>query len=120
MAQSILTSIKKVVGLTEDDLSFDLDILMHTNSVFATLTQLGVGPDEGFEIEDVTATWDDFLGSDKRYNFVKSYVYLRVRSLFDPPTTQSLVGAFQAQIDEYTFRINVLRESDEWMAPVTS
>lgn len=120
MAQSILNSIKKVVGLTEDDLSFDLDILMHTNSVFATLTQLGVGPDDGFEIENSTATWDDFLGSDKRYNFVKSYVYLRVRILFDPPSTSFLGAAFKEQIDEYTYRISVLRESDEWMETVTS
>ncbi len=120
MPQSILTSVKKVVGLTEDDLSFDLDILMHANTVFATLTQLGVGPDDGFEIEDATAVWDDFLGADKRYNFVKSYVYLRIRMLFDPPTTSSLANAMKEQIDEYTYRISVLRESDQWMEPVSS
>jgi hypothetical protein len=119
VAQSILTSIKKVVGLTEDDLSFDLDLVMHINSVFATLTQLGVGPDDGFEIEDSTATWDDFL-LDKRYNFVKSYVYLRVRVLFDPPSTSFLGAAFKEQIDEYTWRISIVRESDQWEAPVSS
>lgn len=120
MAQSILNSVKKVVGLTEDDLSFDLDIMMHTNSVFATLTQLGVGSDEGFEIEDATPTWEDFLGPDKRFNFVKSYVYLRVRMLFDPPPTTSLATAMKEQIDEYTWRINVLRESDQWIDPSLS
>jgi hypothetical protein len=120
VAQSILDSVKKVVGLTANDVSFDLDIIMHTNSVLATLTQLGVGPDDGFEIEDNAASWDDFLGPDKRYNFVKSYVYLRVRVLFDPPTASSLANSFKEQIDEYTYRINVLRESDEWMPAVTS
>jgi hypothetical protein len=119
VAQSILNSIKKVVGLTEDDLSFDLDLVMHINSVFATLTQLGVGPEDGFEIEDDAATWDDFL-IDKRYNFVKSYIYLKVRTLFDPPSTSFLGDAFKEQILEYTWRINVLREGDQWEAPVSS
>lgn len=120
MSQIILNSIKKVVGLAEDDLSFDLDIMMHTNTALATLTQLGVGPDEGFEIEDATATWEDFLGTDKRYNFVKSYVYLRVRMLFDPPQTSFLKDGIEEQLNEYAVRISILRESDEWVAPISS
>lgn len=119
MAQSILNSIKKVVGLAEDDTSFDLDILMHTNAVLATLTQLGVGPEEGFEIEDATSVWEDLL-PDKRYNFVKSYVYLRVRMLFDPPQTSFLKDGFEEQMNEYVVRISILREGDEWTAPVLS
>lgn len=119
MPQSILNNVKKVVGLTEDDTSFDLDILMHINSVLAKLTQLGVGPDEGFEIEDSTATWEDFL-PDKRYNFVKSYVYVEVRMLFDPPQTSFLGDAFHRQSEEFVWRINVLRESDEWTDPSLS
>jgi len=114
--QSILTSVKKTVNLTEADDSFDLDIIMHINSTFSTLNQLGVGPDDGFEIEDSTETWDAFLGTDKRYNFVKSYVYLRVRLLFDPPQSSFLGDSVQKQIDEYVVRINTLREGDKWLA----
>jgi hypothetical protein len=120
VAQSILNSVKKVVGLSEFDYSFDLDILMHINSTFATLTQLGVGPDEGFEVEDESAQWVSFLGTDKQYNFVKSYVYLKVRMLFDPPSTSFLLDAYHKQIDELTFRISVLREGEKWIDPSLS
>lgn len=119
MAQSILNSIKKIVGLTENDTSFDVDLLIHINSVFSTLTQLGVGPEEGFEIEDTTATWESFL-PDKRYNFVKSYVYLSVRMLFDPPNTSFLGDSYKEQKNEYVYRINVLREGDDWTEPSLS
>lgn len=117
MPQSILNSVKKTVNLTEDDDSFDLDIIMHINSTFSTLSQLGVGPDDGFEIEDSAETWDAFIGTDKRYNFVKSYIYLRVRMLFDPPQSSFLSDSLQKQIDEYVSRINILREGDEWLVP---
>jgi hypothetical protein len=118
MAQSILNTIKKVIGLTEDDDSFDLDLLIHINSVFATLTQLGVGPEDGFEIEDDSALWEDFL-PDRRYNFVKSFVYLEVKRLFDPPGTSFLGDAYKLQRDEYTYRISVLREGDQWTEPIS-
>lgn len=119
MAQSILNSVKKVVGLTEDDDSFDVDILMHINSVFSTLNQLGVGPEEGFEIEDDSVVWEDFL-PDKRYNFVKSYIYLRVRRMFDPPGTSFLGDSYKEQTDEYECRISILRESEAWTEPILS
>lgn len=111
MSDSILTSVKKLMGLPAEYDVFDTDIILHTNSVFSTLTQLGIGPDEGFMIEDATPTWDTFLGDDKRLNAVKTYLCLRVRMLFDPPNTAYLVAAMEEQIRELEWRLNVQRES---------
>lgn len=120
MAQSILNNVKKVLGLSTDDDSFDEDVLTHINSVFSDLTQLGIGPDDGFEIEDDTTTWDAFLESDKEYNSVKSYVYLRLRLIFDPPGTSFAIESMQKQIEKFEWRLNVHREGLEWQAPVSS
>lgn len=107
MAESILDSIKKVLNLDEDDTSFDEDVKMHINSVFFDLNQLGVGPVEGFEIVDKTTTWDSYLGADKNLNAVKSYMYLRVRLLFDPPSTSFAIDSLQKQVEKYEWRLNV-------------
>lgn len=112
---SILESVKKVLNQSADDTFFDQDILLHINSVFSTLTQLGIGPEAGFEIEDDTAVWDDLLDGDIRLNFVKTYVYLRVRLLFDPPVSGYANDAIKEQIKELEFRINVVREGDAWV-----
>lgn len=118
MITSILTSTKKMLGLTEDDESFDLDIITHINSVFFTLNQLGIGPDAGFMIEDKTTEWAEFTDmEDPRYNAVKSYVYLRVRLLFDPPQTSFGIEAQRQQVTELEWRLNVLREGEEWTDP---
>lgn len=117
MSDSILTSIKKVLGLEEDYEAFDVDILLHINSVFSTLNQLGIGPADGFSIEDDSATWDDFLDSDPRLNSVKSYLYLKVRMLFDPPQTSYLIEALNKQAQEFEWRLNVYREETSWTAP---
>lgn len=109
---SILDSVKKVLGIDKEYDAFDVDILMHINSVFATLNQLGVGPEAGYSIEDASPTWSDYLGDDLRLNNVKTYVYLRVRMLFDPPTTSYLLDAMKQQIQEQEWRINVTREND--------
>lgn len=114
MTDSILESTKKNLGIDADYTVFDPDITLHINSVFSTLTQLGIGPVEGFEIEDDTATWSDFLDNDPRLNSVKTYVYLRVRLMFDPPNNGFLVDNMQKQIDELTWRINVTREFRDW------
>jgi hypothetical protein len=116
---SILDSTKKSLNLAADYTAFDEDIIMHINSVFSTLNQLGVGPVEGFMIEDKDATWDAFLGSDPRLNHVKTYVYLRVRLLFDPPGTGFTTEAMKEQIKELEWRLNVQREDTEWTDPVT-
>lgn len=111
MESSILTSTKRVLGLSEDYNVFDDDVLMHINSVFSTLHQLGVGPSTPFTIQDATPTWDDF-SSDPRYSAVRSYMYLRVRMLFDPPTTSFLLDAYEKQIKEMEWRLNVLKETE--------
>lgn len=115
---SILQSTKKVLNIPEDYDVFDPDVIMHINSVFSTLHQLGVGPDEGFMIEDEIPTWNTFLGGDPRLNNIKTYVYLRVRLLFDPPTTSYMVDAVKEQIKELEWRINAHREDTQWTEPV--
>lgn len=117
MNQSILTSVKKVLGIDDAYTVFDPDIVLHINSVFSTLNQLGLGPDEGFMIEDNAETWDEFINNDMRLNAVKTYVYLRVRLLFDPPPTSYLVTALQEQVKELEWRLNVQREESAWVDP---
>lgn len=117
MAQSILDSTKKVLGLEESDTSFDLDIVLHINSVLAILTQIGIGPVEGFTIEDSTPTWEAFVGTDKQLSFVKTYVYLKVRLVFDPPATSFAIDSFKEQIKELEWRLNVHREGESWTSP---
>lgn len=117
MENSILISTKKILGLAEDYTAFDLDIITHINTAFSTLTQLGVGPVEGFMIEDERAEWDDYLNDDNQLNSVRSYVFLRVRQLFDPPTTSYLIDAMEKQIEQLEWRLNVHREETDWVDP---
>ena len=113
---SILTSVKKNLGLAEAYTAFDADILLHINSVFGNLSQLGIGPEEGYEITDATAVWADYF-TDKNLNAIKTYVYLRVRLLFDPPTTSYHITALNEQIREFEWRLSTYREEDGWTAP---
>lgn len=108
---SILTSIKKMLGITEDYEHFDPDIIMHINSAFMILTQLGVGPIEGFFIEDETSLWSDFLPSTPRLEAVKSYVYLKVKLLFDPPSSSAVIESITKSISELEWRLNVTAET---------
>lgn len=117
MSESILDSTKKALNITASDTSFDADIIMHINSVFSTLEQLGVGPVGGFAITDNTAVWSDFIGTDKRLNQVKTYMYLRVRLIFDPPQSSYAVTAMQDQIKEHEWRLNVIMEATIWTDP---
>ena len=102
---SILTSIKKMLGMTEDYTEFDTDLIIHINSVFSALTQIGVGPPEGFMIEDESSEWNDFIGTESKWNFVKTYVYLKVRLLFDPPNSGSVMESINNQIKELEWRL---------------
>lgn len=104
---SILTSIKKLLGITEEYDHFDPDIIMHINSVFMILTQMGVGPSEGFTIEDDTSVWTDFIQDKNNIEAVKSYMYLKVKLLFDPPTGQAAMESTNRLINELEFRLNV-------------
>lgn len=115
MENSILRSIKKVLGLDYDYLAFDQDVIMHINATFSVLSQLGIGPTEGYTIEDDSALWDDYDLGTTTLSFkglVKTYMYLKVRMLFDPPTMSFLIEAMNRQIQEYEWRINVFRETE--------
>ena len=107
MEESILTSVKKMIGITEDYTHFDVDIIMHINSVFGILTQLGVGPPEGFSISDSSAVWSDFVSDELKLDMIKSYMYQKVRLIFDPPTSTSVLEAMNRVINELEWRINV-------------
>jgi len=104
---SILTSIKKLLGIAEDYEHFDPDIIMCVNSAFSTLTQLGVGPAEGFRIEDESTEWSDFLKDDFRLEFIKTYIHLKVKMAFDPPLSSAVIESINRQISELEWRINV-------------
>lgn len=117
MITSILTSVKKNLGLDESYEFFDADILLYINGVFSTLNQLGIGPEVGFMIEDKDTTWDAYLVDDLRLNSVKTYMYLKVRLLFDPPVTSFAIEAMNQQAKELEWRLNVVREGDAWVDP---
>ena len=120
MTDSILDSTKKVLGLSSEYDVFDLDIINHINGIFSILNQIGVGPEAGFQIEDDQAIWSDFTNDDTMLNMVKPYMYLRVRLLFDMPGTSYLIAAFQKQVDEMEYRLNVYREGEKWKMPQNS
>lgn len=111
--ESILTSIKKLLGITEEYDQFDPDIIMHINSVFMILTQLGVGPAEGFSIEDDTSVWSDFIQDIKKLESVKTYIYLKVKLAFDPPLSSAVIESMNRLINELEWRLNVAAESTE-------
>lgn len=113
MTDSILNGTKKILGLDPDYTAFDHDVITHINTALGTLNQLGIGPINGFMIDDDEATWDDFLAGDPRLNGVRTYVYLRVRLLFDPPNTSFAITAMQEQVKELEWRLNVHREGVE-------
>ena len=112
--ESILTSIKKLLGIAEEYEHFDADIIMHINSVFMTLTQLGVGPSEGFYITDDETVWSDFITDPNKLQAVKTYMYLKVRLVFDSASLGSAtLSAYERQIQELEWRLNVAVESKE-------
>ena len=113
--ESILTSVKKMLGIAEEYEQFDPELIIHINSVFTILTQLGLGPADGFYISNKTDTWDDFLPSEKEEMLVKSYMYLKVRLLFDPPLSSAVLECYKTQVAEYEWRLNVLAENKRGM-----
>lgn len=108
---SILTSIKKLLGITEEYTHFDADIIMHINSVLTILTQLGVGPAEGFHIEDASVTWGDYLSNKLYLEPVKTYIYLKVKLMFDPPLSSAVMESMNRMISELEFRLNAAAET---------
>lgn len=113
-SDSILNSIKKLIGLDPDYTEFDTDLIIHINSVFLDLEQLGAGSQDGFFIEGSTETWEDFLPDDPLVlNSIKSYMYLKVKKLFDPPTSSSAMDSLNSLIDRFEWRINVAIENKD-------
>lgn len=108
---SILTLVKKNLGIEEDCEDFDDEIIMHINSIFTILSQLGVGPKEGFAIQDKTSVWSEYISDKQNLNLVKSYMYLRVRIMFDPPQNSFTLTSMENQAKEYEWRLNVQAES---------
>lgn len=104
---SILTSIKKLLGISEEYEHFDTDLIMHINSVFTILTQMGVGPSDGFSIDDKYAVWNDFIPEGSSIKAVKSYMYLKVKLLFDPPLSSAVMESTNRMISELEWRLNV-------------
>lgn len=117
MSESILTSTKRALDISETVTVFDSNITMYINSAFSTLNQLGIGPSVGYMIADDTETWDAFIGDDPKLNSVKTYVYISVRLLFDPPQTSYLIEALNKMLEELTWRLNVKREGEAWLDP---
>lgn len=107
MSSSILNDVKHTLGLLPEQTAFDIDIIMHVNNALSTLTQLGVGPVEGYQITGAGNMWDEFA-DDPRLNSVKSYVFLKVKLIFDPPGTGFVVASMERQITELEYRINVV------------
>ena len=108
MIQSILDSTKKILGIAPEYKAFDHDIITHINTAFSTLQQLGVGPAEGFMIEDDTVEWDTFLAGTIPLNQVKTYIFMRTKLLFDPPPNSFGISAMVDQVKEMEWRMMVL------------
>ena len=109
--ESILTSIKKLLGIAEEYTHFDADLIMHINSVLSILTQIGVGPTEGFSIEDKSSVWGDFVPEKSKWELIKSYTYMKVKLLFDPPLSSSVMESMNRIISELEWRIQVAADS---------
>lgn len=113
-SESILQSIKKLLGIEPDYTYFDQDLIIHINSVLSILSQIGFGPEEGFFITGETETWDDFFDeSNPQMQLVKSYIYLKVRLMFDPPLNSTVINSINMQIAELEWRLNVVPSFNE-------
>lgn len=110
MEDSILNSTKKILGIGADYTAFDLDILTLINSTLSIVEQLGISFEPDFAVEDETASWSDLELPQNQLNLIRTYVFLKVRMLFDPPNTGYLIDAMNKQIAEYETRLNLLRE----------
>ena len=111
--ESILTSVKKLLGMSEEYTAFDVDLIMHINSVLMILTQMGVGPEEGFSISDASASWSEFMPEGMNLEAVKSYVALKVRLLFDPPQSSTTMEATKNMIAELEWRLYTACDKEE-------
>lgn len=111
MNKSILTTIKRLLGIEEEYTHFDLEIITHINSTLMVLRQMGVGPIEGFSIEGSTEVWSDFIDEIQNFEAVKTYIFMRVKLAFDPPTSSSQTEIFKSTINELEWRLNATAET---------
>lgn len=107
MNDSILTTIKKLLGIAEDDTSFDTDVMININMALNVLFQLGVGPETGFSITGNTETWSDYISDMSKLEMIKTYIYLKVKLIFDPPQSSRVIESIENQIKELEWRANV-------------
>lgn len=108
MEESILKTIKQLIGCPDDFEQFDLDLIVHINSSFATLTHLGVGPKEGYRITGADNAWSEFEDNAQKLSLIKDYVYIKTRLLFDPPTSGSLMDSLKEQLNEMEWRLYMI------------
>jgi hypothetical protein len=116
-ATSILNDVKTMLGVNLSDYNFDSDIITHINMSLGIINQLGVGPSDGLVVADYTTLWSALLSSGPTLSLIKTYVYLKVRLVFDPPTTSYLIEAKERQFKELEYRISINREQTSWVAP---
>lgn len=117
MPGSILDDVKKLLSIDPSYTAFDLDVMMHINTVFTGLSALGIGPAGGFMITDNTATWDSYIGTDLDLNSVKTYIVMRVRMIFDPPVIAAVIEAYKAEIEKLEVLLSIKREGESWVDP---
>lgn len=114
MEESILKTIKEALGIVDDYTAFDSQIIMHINSVFMILNQIGIGPEDGYQIQDKADAWSEFIKKsdwdDESFNLVKTYIAIKVKMIWDPPSSNALLDVYQRQIDEFEYRLNLRSE----------
>lgn len=111
VSESILNSIKKLLNISKDEHAFDTDIIIHINSVISALLQIGIGPSEGFRVSDESDTWQDYITDEQKIDYIKTYIYLKVKLIFDPPLNSSLMQSFNETIRELEWRLHINYES---------
>ena len=113
MDESILQDIKKLIGIASNDTAFDTDLIIHINTALSILRQLGVGPKEGFKITDATSVWSDFLGDETKLEMVKTFIFTKVKPIFDPPANSFVTSLHKEEAQELAWRINIAAEGDD-------
>lgn len=119
MEESILNSLKRMIGIDPEDSAFDSDLIIHINTIFITLFQLGIGPNEVFRIEDANPVWSDFIQNGNDLMGCKTYMGLKLRMVFDPPTSSAVSEAFKSAIAEQEFRLMSQMETFRQMGGVS-
>lgn len=109
---SILTETKKMLGLVDEDTTFDTDIIIDINSSLSILSQLGIGPKDGYSIKDKNDTWDNIIDDAKNLELIKTWLYMKVRLMFDPPLNGTVLNSMNSQLNELEWRISVAQHLD--------